>query len=334
MKTVSNNTNHSPNEPEDIFDSNFPADSLDEGLELDDVGDEITTAAPKDNPGDSLTDEELKLLERKKKEYWYESTEEAVMQYIKSDFHYYDTKLENYLKECVKKHKEPDREYVNELIVLSEENNTEEKAAHKHEIFRRHIQKPLMKLVENIIFNFKLFRTGVDIKTLQNDCVSFVYSKFVNFDSDKNTLAFSYFGTVAKHYLMGEKKNSNKLRKIDLDYDDHREEVDTLKKFELFELTDLERSYTLFNIIVDNIEAEVDKGHLTENDIKVGNVLLEIFNNHEVIGLYAKSNLYHIIKDKTDLQTKDITTSISKFKILYRVLKQEFIKRDVDENFG
>ena len=58
--------------------------------------------------------------------------------------------------------------------------------------------------------------------------------------------------------------------------------------------------------------------------------IIEIFKNHEVLGAYNKNHVYQLIKENTGLQTKDITYSLSRFRVFYRLLKQDFIKRDDD----
>jgi len=269
-------------------------------------------------------------LEKKKKIYWTEDTEAAVVEFLTNDFNYYDVQNEKYIEECTKEKKPIDEAHVSNLRQLSKEMSNPETIAFKDKIFRDRIQKPLNKLVENIIFNFKLFRPGVDIKTLHSDCLGFVYGKFANFNPGKNTKSFSYFGTVAKHYLQGEKKELDKSIQINLDYDGHRDEADGVETFELDDKSELETSYTLFKHVIESIEKELDKGNLSENDMKVGDAIIQIFKNHEILGAYNKNHVYQLIKENTGLQTKDITYSLSRFRVFYRLLKQDFIKKDDD----
>jgi len=269
-------------------------------------------------------------LEKKKKIYWTEDTEAAVVEFLTNDFNYYNVQIEKYIEECIKEKNTIDEIHVSTLRQLSEEMSNSAIISYKDKIFRDRIQKPLNKLVENIIFNFKLFRPGVDIKTLHNDCLSFVYGKFANFNPGKNTKSFSYFGTVAKHYLQGEKKELDKSIQINLDYDGHRDEADGVETFELDDKSELETSYTLFKHVIDSIEKELDKGNLSENDMKVGDAIIQIFRNHEILGAYNKNHVYQLIKENTGLQTKDITYSLSRFRVFYRLLKQDFVKKDDD----
>jgi hypothetical protein len=275
-------------------------------------------------------DKEILELEKKRKAYWTEDTEAAVVDFLIHDFNYYNVQIEKYIEDCVKKHKEIDEGHIMTLRQKADQTSRSETILYKDKVFRERIQKPLNKLIENIIFNFKLFRPGVDIKTLHNDCLSFVYGKFANFNPGKNTKSFSYFGTVAKHYLQGEKKELDKFIQTNLDYDDHRDEADSVGTFELHDKSDLDTSYTLFKHVIHSIEEELDRGHLSENDMKVGDAIIQIFRNHEILGAYNKNHVYQLIKENTGLQTKDITYSLSRFRVFYRLLKQDFIKRDDD----
>lgn len=291
---------------------------------------EIIVTPPTETPT-VKTDIEILELEKKRKTYWTEDTEAAVIEFLENDFNYYNVQLEKYIEDCWKKKKPVEESRVQRFKDMAEETSNPKYILYKDKVFRERIQKPLNKLIENIIFNFKLFRPGVDVKTLHNDCLSFVYGKFANFNPGKNTKSFSYFGTVAKHYLQGEKKELDKFIQTNLDYDDHREEADGMETFELHDKSDLDTSYTLFNHVIDSIEFEMDKGHLSDNDMKVGDAIIQIFKNHEVLGAYNKNHVYHLIKESTGLQTKDITYSLSRFRAFYRLLKQDFIKRDNDD---
>jgi hypothetical protein len=291
-----------------------------------------TGVEKKDKSTPVEVDSLIQELEKKKKTYWTEDTENAVIEYLTHDFHYYNIQIEKYLEECLKNKKQINESYVQRLRSASLEASSQSVIDAKDRVYRERIQKPLNKLVENIIFNFKLFRPGLDIKTLHNDCLSFVYSKFANFNPGKNTKSFSYFGTVAKHYLQGEKKDFDKSLQINLDYDNHRDEADSVDTFELDQKSELETSYSLFKHVIKSIEEELDKGHLSENDMKVGDAIIEIFKSHEVLGAYNKNHIYQLIKENTGLQTKDITYSLSRFRVFYRILKQDFIKKDDDQN--
>ncbi len=268
------------------------------------------------------------------KEYWTEKTEQAVFEYLKNDFNFYEIRLEKYLDDCRKNDIEIDNytvDDINNMIIITMHNDAILK---KNDIFRKNIEKPLSRLVENIIFNFKLFRAGFDVKTLHNDCMSFVMEKFANFDPSLNTKSFSFYGTVAKHYLLGKKKETDKGSRTNLDYSNFREEVDNANSFELDEPKDKDDAYSLFNFIINELESEIEKQDISKNDLKVAYAIVQIFKNHSIVGIYNKNHIYHLIKENTGLQTKDITYSLSRFRSFYRSKKQEFIKQKQNDDYN
>lgn len=281
----------------------------------------------------------------KNKEYWTSETEEAVKEYLKNDFNFYQYKIDRHIedvgKSIEKNRANPrfkvidlDEDFI--LINQSMVDYTSRIAVirKKEEIFRSYIHKPLTRLVENIIFSFKLFRQNVDVKTLHNDCMSHVIEKFCNFDPDQNTKSFSFYGTVAKHYLQNKKKEVDKSTKVILPYEIHSEEAKELSAYELDDESDLNSSLALFNHITDLFESEIGRADISKNDAKVAEAIVDIFKNHELIGVYSKSSVYKLIKEHTNLETKDITYSLHRFKILYKLKKQDFVEKHKDKYYG
>jgi len=281
----------------------------------------------------------------KKKEYWTINTEEAVKEYLKKDFNYYQYKIDKHIEDVEKSIEKNKINSKFKIIKLDEEfilinqsmvdyTSRINIIKEKEEIFRKDIHKPLTRLIENIIFSFKLFRSGVDIKTLHNDCMSHVIEKFCNFDPEQNTKSFSFYGTVAKHYLQNKKKEVDKGTRVILSYESHSEEADESSTFEIDEESELDSSMALFNYITDLFENEIGRSDISKNDAKVAEAIVDIFKNHELIGVYSKSSIYKLIKEHTNLETKDITYSLHRFKVLYKHKKQDFIDKHQDKYYG
>jgi hypothetical protein len=198
----------------------------------------------------------------------------------------------------------------------------------RNKIFRANLYKPLKKLVENIIYTYKLFRTDVEVRELQEDCMSFLITKMDRYDPSKGTRAFAFFGTIAKHYLMGEKKISYKNIKININIEESNAEY-TLEEGNESKGIEKESEKTnsiVFLEIIDKLEKELDNPKMLRNDKKVVEAIVFIFKRHEVINIYNKNLLYHLIKERTGLQTKEITYSLTRIRELYRDFKQDFLK--------
>lgn len=285
------------------------------------------------------------MSQKDKKNYWTEETELAVREYLENDFNFYQFKIDKHLEE-VRKSIESNRSNPEVIILDVDEDFIDENQSKvdytsrpevidiKNRIFTRKIYKPLIKLVESIIFSYKLFRSGMDVKTLHQDCMSFVLEKFCNFDPDLNNKSYSYYGTVTKHYLQNRKKDVDKETRISRDYDDHAREVDEKKSFELDEESVLDSSLALFKHIKKSLEGQLDSESLSKNDAKIADAIIRIFDAHREIGMYEKNVVYKMIKEITSLDTKDITYSLGRLKVFYKLRKKEFIKDHSDKYFN
>jgi len=198
----------------------------------------------------------------------------------------------------------------------------------KEKIFREDIYKPLKKLVENIIFTYKLFRSDVEIRELQEDCMSFLITKMDRYDPSKGTRAFAFFGTIAKHYLMGEKKVSYKNIQNNISLEGSTAEINLEEGNEDRQM-DLESekvNNVVFREVIKKLELELLNPKVLLNDKKVMEAIIFIFNRHEVINIYNKNLLYHLIKERTDLQAKEITYSLTRIRNMYKEFKEMFLK--------
>lgn len=259
----------------------------------------------------------VEVEKKKQKIYWTEDTEAAVKEYLSLDFDHLTSKLDAYLKSQIELGKyDPtiDDGYMAELKLRIEKSSSDKTQAKKEVIFRTRIRTPLNRLIENIIFSFKLFRYDIDVKTLHNDCMSHVYEKFYKFDPDQNTKSFSYFGTIAKHYLQNKKKDLDMLKSINLNYDDYRDEVDDRESYEL-DIDGSEASdelIELFGFMTKMFEKNMTNKALNDNDKKVLEAILALFKSHEAereagddIGLdieesAVKDKIHSLYKEKYD----------------------------------
>jgi hypothetical protein len=83
----------------------------------------------------------------------------------------------------------------------------------KSRIYRDKIHPAFFKLTENIIHTFKFYYTEVDeIEHLQHEVITFLLSKIHLFDPSKGAKAYSYFGTIAKRYLILSNQKNYKKR--------------------------------------------------------------------------------------------------------------------------
>jgi len=177
----------------------------------------------------------------------------------------------------------------------------------RSEIYRKDIHYAFFKLTENIIHTFKFYYTEVDdIEHLQHEVITFLLDKIHLFDPTRGAKAFSYFGTIAKRYLIIQNTKN------------YKKKVDKAPVEELYHNLDYSYDLDYDPMEKDNLSLFVDKyvAYCTENiyglfpkekDAQVADAILELFRKREVLDLFNKKALYICIREMVDVKTPHIT---------------------------
>ena len=118
------------------------------------------------------------------------------------------------IDEAVKKPKKKGIQYftqdTEDAIILY--NNTEDSVL-RSKIYQQRIHHSFFKLTENIMHTFKFYYTEVNnIEDLQHEVIEFLLKKIHRFDPSRGAKAYSYFGTIAKRYLINENNKNYRKR--------------------------------------------------------------------------------------------------------------------------
>jgi hypothetical protein len=203
--------------------------------------------------------------------------------------------------------------------------------AKRNKIYNERIWYGFHKLTENIIHTFKFYYTEVDtIADLQHEVTAFLLEKLHLYKQDKGK-AFSYFGTIAKRYLI--LYNNNNYKKLK-----QKAEVDAIDK---------DQSITIDIVNNQSIEEPKDKAtefiiymlkymdlHLfdhfpKEEDARTADAVLELFRKRENIELFNKKAIYIYIREMTDQTTPQITKVIKKMRKIYKKLMAQYVEHGI-----
>jgi hypothetical protein len=198
--------------------------------------------------------------------------------------------------------------------------------AERNRIYNDRIHYGFYKLAENIIHTFKFYYTEVDkIEDLKYEVVSFLLQKLDLYNQSKGK-AYSYFGTIAKRYLIiYNQKNYKKLvNKIEIPNSEEDDEnfkqaitIDESREPDRFEI--LEK---LIKELDDKLIDMFDK----PEEIRVAFAILEIFKKRDNIEIFNKKAVFIYIKEMTDAQSNTITKVIKRIKVLYAKILNEYIE--------
>ena len=193
----------------------------------------------------------------------------------------------------------------------------------RNKIYNDQIHYAFFKLTENIIHTFKFYYTEVDnIEDLQHEVITFLLSKMHLFDQSKGAKAFSYFGTIAKRYLILSNQKNYKKRV-------ETSPVASIEEDEKF-------SYQLDDtksVIESNLSKFMDEyiTHCTDNifelfpkesDARVADAILEVFRKRDSLDVFNKKALYIYIREMIDVKTPKITKIADQ---LYDIFKKKYV---------
>lgn len=192
----------------------------------------------------------------------------------------------------------------------------------RSKIYYHRIHPAFFKLTENIIHTFKFYYTEVDnIEDLQHEVITFLLSKIHLFNPEKGAKAYSYFGTIAKRYLIiynikNYKKRVDKVPIEDInDNENHSYLMD-------HDLNVNDKLNIFINKYVEHCTNNLFKLFPKEIDAKIADAVLELFRKREHISIFNKKALYIYIREIVDAKTPKITKIAD---MLYKIFKNNYI---------
>jgi len=199
--------------------------------------------------------------------------------------------------------------------------------AKRNKIFNERINYAFHKLAENIIHTFKFYYTEVNtIDELKHEVVAFLLEKLHLYKQEKGK-AYSYFGTIAKRYLiLYNNANYKKLKE--------KAEVNAVDedKSTFISLINEENNNISINNFIDAFIIHVDKNlskyFPKDDDIKTADAILELFRRRENLDIFNKKGIYIYIREITNQSTPQITKIIKKLKTIYKSLLSQYLEHD------
>jgi hypothetical protein len=192
----------------------------------------------------------------------------------------------------------------------------------KNKIYHSRIHYAFFKLTENIIHTFKFYYTEVDnIEDLQFEVITFLLSKIHLFNPERGAKAYSYFGTIAKRYLILSNQKNYKKR-IDTSPIEHVEE-DEKHSYEIGDDTPhIERLSAYIDEFAEYCTEHIFEIFPKDEDAKIADAILELFRKREYLDVFNKKALYIYIREQIDVKTPKITKIAN---VLYDIFKKGYI---------
>jgi hypothetical protein len=205
-------------------------------------------------------------------------------------------------------------------IAISAYNKTDSSAT-REKVYRRFIYPAFLKLAENLINKVKPTYIDSTFLDLQTDLVTYLTARLDKFNPE-NGKAYSYYTRTSFNYLIAENQKAyNKLKQgaQEINIDEQRNIItemhnnDMQETLQYFMNAYVEYCYDNLNYIFSN-----------PTDIHVADSILHIFETRENIENFNKKALYIFIRERTGLETTNITRVIKVLKRLYEEKFREY----------
>jgi hypothetical protein len=189
-----------------------------------------------------------------------------------------------------------------------------ESPTRREKIYCRFIYPAFMKMAENLINTVKPTYIDSSFVDLQTDLVTYLTERLNKFNPNAGK-AYSYYTRTSFNYLIAENQKAYSKVKSDaleINIDERRNLVTEMHNDEMRE--------TLFEFMNAYIAYCYDNlNYIFSNstDIHVADSLLHIFETRENIDDFNKKSLYILIRERTGLETINITRVIKTLKQIY-----------------
>ena len=167
---------------------------------------------------------------------------------------------------------------------------------------------------------------------IHTDTHSFLMTKIDKFKPAKEKKAYSYFGTICKNYLMGQIIKDQKELNRKISYEDISSSLENNPEYSYSIDLDVVDSEKIIVKFLNELDKFMKEGGLNENELKLGYALYDLFENYDNIFEGSTNNKFNkniillSLREMTNLSTKEIRSSIKKYKSIYIDVVEKMVK--------
>lgn len=218
----------------------------------------------------------------------------------------------------------------------------------RNKIYLTILRPALKKMIESIIRKYNLYVPDEPFDDTVTDALSHLAEQIDKFKIGTDKKAYSYYGTIVKHYVLKRRKNYTKNLGKQPSYETIEDGVingkaivntyERDKKIAELEIAEL------IKYIKKMVENPQEEG-LRKNEIKLGNGLIGLLENWESIippsiekicadgdakytppsKKLVRSSVLLYLREQTGLDTKNIRTNMKKYKKVFLIIRNSVL---------
>lgn len=245
---------------------------------------------------------------------------------------------ENEIEQLIEKKKKGRKPKNNNYFDEREENAVKlflvaDSEYERNKIYNEFLKQPLDKMISSIIRRYKLYRKDMNYDEIHNDTHSFLMTKIEKFKPSKEKKAYSYFGTICKNYLMGQIMKDQKEMNRKISYEDISGDLSNDMRMAYFIDNDDLSTEVIIKKFLSKLRNSLDNEKMSDQEFKLGSAIHDLFENYNTIfpdsnnNKFNKNIILFELREMTNLSTKEIRTTLKKYKKVYFELVQEILKK-------
>jgi DNA-directed RNA polymerase specialized sigma subunit len=180
------------------------------------------------------------------------------------------------------------------------------------------------EMVDKIVFTYK-FTTLPNIDDLKSECKVWLTTILDKFDPLKGSKAFSYFSVITKNWFIHKVKKNSHQAKREVYFEDIKKESDD-DHLLVHNTYDSERNSEEFWDALWEEMGEWQEDELKQNDDRVLQAVKILLENPDNIEIFNKKAIYLYIREITNLNTKQIASSLNRLRDKYKEFKIDWEK--------
>jgi hypothetical protein len=194
------------------------------------------------------------------------------------------------------------------------------------DLYIQYIGPVFDEMVDKITYTYK-FTTLPNIDVLKDECKIWLTTILDKFDPEKGSKAFSYFSVITKNWFIHKVKKNSKNLKKEVNYDDVVGELEQTHLSEKNEYLDRREKFEFWQSLMNEFTMW-EKQKLKENERKVLNAIIDLFDNVDELEIFNKKAIYMHIRELTNLNTKQVVNNLNRLREKYRNFKKDY-NRDI-----
>lgn len=210
---------------------------------------------------------------------------------------------------------EPQEEAIKNYLATQSEKE-------RNYLFRDIIDPAIKRMIDGVyLYVEKRFGkiTTINTKELKENSYLDLLSKLHRYN-DYTKKSFSFYQTIVKNYILGEKIKNDNINRNKVDYLD----VKDLGEHEKFRYTIDEKTFDeLRKEIIENIQESFKSKNLTDKEKKVGYALIYMLDNWHKINFDTKNQFIRQLKNYSGCKDILVAKAMKKFKKVYENIKRK-----------